>query len=136
MRWADIPWRPADRLLRQFAGLWLLFCATLAVLQYGRDRPLAAALLAGAGVGVGTLGLVRPQLVRPLFVTWMVLVFPIGWLVLNACLALVFFGLFTPLGVVFRLLGRDTLGLRRRPEKQSYLEAKPGFPVARYYRTF
>ena len=39
----------------------------------------------------------------------MVLAFPIGWTVSQVMLALMFFGLFTPIGLVFRLIGRDPL---------------------------
>jgi hypothetical protein len=136
MQWADIPWRPTDRVLRQFAALCLLFFGAIAVLQWRHDCPLAAALLAGLALVVAALGLIRPQGLRLVFVSWLVLVFPLGWLVLNVCLALVFYGLFAPLGLVFRFVGRDAMGLRRRSEQESYLQDKPEPTPARYYRTF
>ena len=53
---------------------------------------------------------------RLIYVGWMVLAFPIGWTVSQVMLALMFFGLFTPIGLVFRLIGRDPLQ-RTRPAR-------------------
>jgi hypothetical protein len=90
-------------------------------------------------VTVGPIGLTRPEWVRPIFVAWMALAFPIGWTVSRAVLALVYYGLFTPLGLVFRLLGRDPLRRTRTPASglSSYWSRKPGVsdPV-RYLQQF
>jgi hypothetical protein len=48
-----------------------------------------------------------------------------------------FFGLFTPIGLTFRLLGRDTLRRARRPELESYWEPKPASTdLRRYFKQF
>jgi hypothetical protein len=39
----------------------------------------------------------------------MVLAFPIGWVVSEAMLLLMYYGILTPVAVVFRLRGRDLL---------------------------
>ena len=43
----------------------------------------------------------------------MVVAFPIGWVISLLVLLLMFYGLLTPVAVVFRLMGRDLL--KRRP---------------------
>jgi hypothetical protein len=136
MRWSDIPFSPNDRLLRQFAGLWLAFFGGFAAWQgLMRGHPLAAAALGTAAVVVGVLGLVRPQAIRPIFVGWMVLAFPIGWTVSLVLLGLVFYGLFLPLGLAFRLMGRDALSLRPSPALATYWTAKKQpVDVRRYFR--
>ena len=78
----------------------------------------------------------RPESLRFVFVGWIIAVFPIGWLVLHACLAVVYFGMLTPVGLIFRLMGRDVLQLGRRPEADSYWQTKPTPPVGNYYKTF
>ena len=45
-------------------------------------------------------------------VTW-VLAFPIGWLISHVILAVLFYGILTPVGFMFRLIGRDPLSRRR-----------------------
>jgi hypothetical protein len=138
MQWSDIPFSPEPRTLRQFAGLWLAFFGGLAAWQgLMRGRPGLAAALAVLAVVVGGLGLARPALVRPIFVGWMVLAFPIGWTVSLLLLGLVYYGLFLPIGLAFRLAGRDALALRPRPGATTYWtpHAAPA-DVRRYFRQF
>jgi hypothetical protein len=125
-------------MLRQFAGLWLAFFGGLAAWQgLARGRVGVALALAALAVVVGGLGLIRPALVRPIFVGWMVLAFPIGWAVSLILLGLVYYGLFLPIGLAFRLAGRDALRLRPRPDATTFWipRAAPA-DVRRYFRQF
>jgi hypothetical protein len=125
-------------MLRQFAGLWLVFFAALAAWQWwGHEHRGWTTALAALALAVGPLGVLRPRFVRPVFVTWMVLVFPVGWVVSHLVLAVLFYGLFTPVGLFFRLVGRDALTLRRRSDRGSYWESKPQVTDAsRYFQQF
>src|SRR5689334_10617715 len=136
MTWFDIPWNPPARTLRQFAGLLCGFCAVVAVLQWRAEQSAPAIIVASLGVMFGVAGIFVPRILRFVFVGWLVIVAPIGWLVLHACLALVYFGVLTPLGLYFRLRGRDTLHLHHHPERNSYWETKVQARPNRYYRTF
>ncbi len=138
MTWSDISFAPPARTLRQFAGLWLLFFAGLAAARGLRDGGTAAVLgLVALALTVGLLGLWRPALVRPVYVAATVLTFPLGWLTSQLLLAALYYGVFTPLGLALRLLGRDALGLRPCPQQASYWEEKPAPPdVGRYFRQF
>ena len=138
MQWSDIPRDPPPSRLRQFAALWIVFFGGLAVWQglwHGRAAVgIGCAVLA---VTIGPLGLVRPTALRPIFVGWMVLAFPIGWVISHVILALVFYGLFTPLALVFRLIGRDALALRRSAAARSYWQPRPQVAdPRRYFKQF
>lgn len=138
MRWADIPRNPDNRTLRQFGGLCLLVFGGLAVWNAAvRDRPIVAAVLGVLAVGIGVPGLVAPRVIKPVFVGWMVLAFPIGWVVSHVILAVMFYGLFTPIGLVMRLAGRDPLSLRANSDAETYWtpRAAPG-DVRRYFRQY
>ncbi len=113
MHWSDIPRNPSRRMLRQFGGLTAAICLIAAATSPGRGWPW---LMAGLAIGVVTL--LRPQALRPVFVGWMVAAFPIGWVVGRLVLVLMFFGLFTGVGALFRMMGRDPL--RRRRQSGSY----------------
>lgn len=138
MRWSDIPRNPTTKMLREFAGLWLIFFGGLAAWQGFREQHTTAALvLAIVAVGVGVPGLIAPRLLRPIFVAWMMLAFPIGWVVSHVLLGLVFFGLFLPVGLIMRLAGRDALMLRRRSDASTYWLPKPApAHVRQYFRQF
>lgn len=121
MRWSDVPRNPTDKVLRQFAGLSLVIFGALSAWNgLVKDRPTAGWIFLAMALAIGPIGLIRPRLVRPIFVGWMILAFPIGWLVSNVALALIYFGLFTPLALLFRLTGRDPLRRRTRPRSDTY----------------
>jgi hypothetical protein len=96
-----------------------------------------AAALAVLALSVGPLGLIWPRAVRPVHVAALIATFPIGWLVSHLILAGLFYGLFTPLGLIFRLQGRDALGQGHRPDRGTYWAEKP-MPanLGRYFRQF
>ena len=110
MQWSDIQFRPPEKSLRQFAWLWLACFGGLAAWEgIVRAHTNLAVMLAVLALSVGPVGIIRPRTLRPIYVGWMVLAFPIGWTVSQVILALMFYGLFTPIGLIFRVIGRDPL---------------------------
>jgi hypothetical protein len=138
MRWEDLPLSPDSKMLRQFAGIWIAFFGGIAAYQYfAKGRPTLGLILALLAVTIGPLGLIQPKAIKPIFVGWMVLAFPIGWTISTVMLAVLFYGVFTPLGLFFRLRGRDLLILKPRPDKASYWTPKPVVTdMKRYLREF
>jgi hypothetical protein len=126
MQWSDISFTPSTRTLRQFAGIWVLFFGGLACWHglVGAHTSIAL-VLAVLAVTVGPLGLIWPRAIRWIYVGWMVLAFPIGWVISRVILALLFYGLFTPLGQFFKLIGRDALARRYHPGVDTYWAPKP-----------
>ena len=130
----DAPVSTSNKTLRQFAGLCLLIFGGLAGWEYfGRHQQSLALLFAGLAIVLGCGGLVWPRGIRPVFVTAMALTMPIGWVVSRLLLGVLFYGLFTPVGFVFKLIGRDALTRRYTPERASYWEPKQGATDIRSY---
>jgi hypothetical protein len=118
------PGQPTPRMLRQFAGLWLVFFGALAAWQgLVRDNAAWAIVLGTLSVTLGPLGLVRPAAIRPIFAAWMAVALVIGGVISRLILAALFYLVFTPVALLFRLIGRDELRLRR-PETDSYWAPK------------
>ena len=138
MRWSDLPLKPTERTLRQFAALWILFFGGLAAWQgLLRDRPSLAIALVALGFSIGPLGLWQPSLLRPIYVGWLVAAFPIGWTVSHVSLAAVYYLILTPLGLVSRALGRDRLSLRPKAgETTNWSPLGEPPDVRRYFRQF
>jgi hypothetical protein len=125
MQWSDIQFHPPRATLRQFAWLWLVFFGALAIWQgIVRGNATGAVVFAVLALTVGPVGLARPEWLRPIYVGWMVVAFPIGWTISLLMLALLFYGLFTPLGLMLRLTGRDPLKRARHPEIETYWSPK------------
>jgi hypothetical protein len=124
MQWSDVVKRPSERMLRQFAGLWLVFFLGGAGLRWWRGRADGWAVgFAVLAVVIGVAGLIAPRLMRPIYTGWMIAAFPIGWTVSRVVLGGVFFLVLTPIGWAFRLAGRDLLQLKRHPGT-TYWQAK------------
>ena len=138
MQWSDIPFIPDRKMLRQFAGLWLVFFGGMALWQaLVRGQPNLGLSLGALALVVGLAGLTRPEWVRPIFVGWMVLAFPIGWTVSQVML----------LADVLRPVHADRPGLpphRPRPApahpppgRRTYWTPKPApADVRRYFHQF
>jgi hypothetical protein len=108
-----IDWHPGEKMLRQFgwislAGFGLL--ASVAWFRFG-CQPVAITLCALA-VLVPVIGMVKPRLLKFLYIGLSLITFPIGIVVSNLVLLLIFLLVFTPLALIFRLFGRDELRLR------------------------
>jgi hypothetical protein len=131
----DLDLDPPRKALRTFGVAAAAVAAAFATLGSPPDA-VRVSLLAVAGLCL-LLAVAAPPLLRPLYVVLMVLVFPIGLVVSYAVLGLIFFGLLTPLGLVFRLFGRDSLGRRWEPSAATYWVSRgPTTRPERYFRQF
>jgi hypothetical protein len=131
----SINWNPSLRELRQFAGLCLVCFGGMAAWMYARHGigPWPTTMAALAGV-LGLPGIVFPRLLRPIYVGWLVAVFPIGWTVSHVLLGLIFYGIVTPIGLLLRLSGRDPMNRKFDRQAKSYwIEHEPA-ETARYFR--
>ena len=112
---------PNARTLRQFGLIWIFFFAAIAEWEeFHYHRHVLAIVLGVLALTVGPLGVALPQVIRPLFIGWMALAFPIGWIVSRIILGGIFYGGFTPIAWGFRMIGRDALALKRRPAAETY----------------
>ena len=91
----------------------------LAAFSVWRQHPLRAQILAGLGAYLVLLGLVAPRFAQPFHRAWMKLAAFLGYVNSRLLLGLLYYGVFTPLGWLLRLSGRDPLN-RRRPAGDSY----------------
>ena len=135
MKLADLPLNPPPRMLRQFAGAWLVVFTAFA-LKSGVMQSTHAGLVLGGLALIGVAGLVAPRSVRALFVVASVVAFPIGWMVSQLVLALMFYGVLTPLALWFRLRGRDPLQLRKRERPTFWIDRGASPPPERYLKQF
>jgi hypothetical protein len=134
----EINWNPTARLLRQFS--WMLagvLALAAAWLAWHGDVSAAEACLGVLAVVVALVGWLAPLAMRPIYVGWMCAAWPIGWLVSHLLLAVVFFLVITPLGLILRVLGHDLLSRRWNNSAESYWEPHQSpRDSRRYFRQF
>jgi hypothetical protein len=126
-------------MLRQFAALCLAVFGTIAAWRASRGQVDAWTWVVGtAGTLVGVVGLLWPPAIRWLYTGWMVAAFPIGWTISRLMLLTLFYVIFLPVGLVFRLIGRDALALRPPAEGDGslWLPKQTGNQATDYFRQF
>ena len=142
-----IDWNPEPRTLRSFGRICLVAFPLLGVMAWFRvlafaalpesASPTVAIVLAALGVLCGLLSLAAPVALKPLFVGMSIVALPIGFVISNTLLILLYYLVVTPIALIFRLIGRDAL--HRRPDRDAATYWVPRTPPAslkRYFRQF
>lgn len=135
----EINWNPSNRELRQFAGIWFpAFWILIGGLCWYKSGSLpVAAVIWSAAFLVSLVGYLWLPFMRVIFVGMMCAAFPIGWTVSYLLLGIIFFLVFTPIGLMMRLFGRDPM-LRSldRSAKTYWVPHNPGGDAGRYFKQF
>ena len=84
----------------------------------------------------GVAGSIWPAAVRQIFLTWTVITFPIGWMISHLVLALIFFGVFFPIGIAMKCFGYDPLQLRGKNCDSYWVSLEAITDQERYFRQF
>jgi hypothetical protein len=147
MKTIEINLRPAERELRQFGWIALGAFLALALLCYWRGGLLGidfgaasssvSLVLAGLGSASGLLSLLAPRANRPLYVALVVVTYPIGFVLSYLIMAVLFYGIITPVALLCRSVGFDPLKRRFDREAESYwVEVERPASKQRYYKQF
>ena len=129
----DINRNPTVIQLRQFALSTLIILPLVTWIWSG--RPVSMVCAVTAGMGIGLIGWLRPSLVRPVFVGLSIVTWPIGLIVSEIVLLILFYGVFAPAGLISRMLRRDPLDLKPESTLHSaWKDRPPETDPSRYYR--
>lgn len=130
---------PPERVLRLFGGVWLplfLAIAGAVVLRRTGETTVPGVLWGVAGVSI-LVALARPAWLRWLYVGLMLVTWPLGWVLSHVVLAVLYYGVITPVGLVLRALGKDPLRKRGSSEVPSYWRPRrPPADMERYFRQY
>ena len=135
----EVNWNPGRKDLRIFGTAALIATVILACLLHLRkDLPLQWALCIiafGAVVFVGSLVLPKPT--KVIYVIMVSLALPIGLVISTVLMTAFYYLLLTPLGLFFRLVGRDELELKFDRGRESYwVKRRPPKSLKRYFNQF
>ena len=139
MSLVSVNWNPGRKDLNRFrltavcAGV--LIAALLYTLKHVDPRWCLA--IAAAGAGIGLTGFVSLKLTRTVYVVMIAVTLPIGFIVSLILMGVFYFGLITPLGLVFRLIGRDVLARRFDRNARTYwISHQQTTRAERYFQQF
>lgn len=133
MKLIEINWQPTDRQLRQFGIICLVALPTVAWLWGGGASIVIVFAL--IGLMLTLVGLAAPTILKPVFLALTIVATPIGMVIGELAMLFIYFGVFVPFGLFFRIIRRDSLQLRLERGKESYWEPKrQPTDIASYYR--
>ncbi len=143
--------QPDRRMLRQFAWASLFLLPAVGFFlawRHGLPTPWALAI-GGVGVLVAlaqigaffvseALGaLLEKAITKPVFQGLMIVAYPIGLVVSTVLIAAIFYVVITPIGLVFRVIGRDVMGKRLDKSKASYWHVRGApRPATSYFKLY
>ncbi len=126
---------PGPRQLRQFGLMCVVLLPVIAWFWGASSSTIQAAAVIGTGLGV--LGVFAPKLLKPIFIGLVFVTFPIGLIVGEVILLAIFAGLFLPMALLFRIIGRDVLKRRLAVEAKTFWVPRSGpTNVRRYFRQY
>ncbi len=135
MSLVEINWSPNQKQISQFGVLCLLILPLLGWLWRVSSTTIIA-LFAIASV-IAFLAYFRPLMVRPLYVGLILFTAPIGFVVSELAMVLIYFAIFLPISLSFRLVQRDALKLKIDRGATTYWQSKPQpKDISSYYRRY
>ena len=115
---------PSERQLRNFGFIALFGFSLIATVVMWTFTDWTVAwfiwLLFGFAGLCPILSLISPKLNKPIYVSLMVITMPIGFVISNVVMRLIYYGLFTPMALWFKLRGRDTMDRTLDPDAETY----------------
>ncbi len=129
---------PSRRELFIFGALFALFFGLIGGLIWWRfQAPTVAYVLWSVAAFITILFYAVRPIRKPIYLAWIHLAFPIGWVISHVAMALIYYLVFTPIGLIMRLFGRDPMERRFDRAAESYwIEHQPSGDPARYFRQF
>ena len=144
----EIDWNPSRKMLRTFGVIGLVVFLMLAAIVFfahkiifwsvalGAVTPLAS-VLAALGVVCGAAAMTVPKTLWPLYIFLTVVFYPVGAVVGYFMMGVIFYLVITPISIVFKLIGRDSMTRRFDPAAATYwIKRRPPASVKRYLRQF
>jgi len=129
---------PSRRELAVFGLIWLVFFGFVGsiVLSKTDSMPVASAIWAVAVV-VPVIGRIVPAAMRVVFLGMSYAAFPIGFVLSHVILAIVYYLIMTPTGLLMRLFGYDPMTRRFDPDAKTYWQCREQPDrIERYFRQF
>ncbi|MAG57511.1 MAG: hypothetical protein CMJ83_14560 [Planctomycetes bacterium] len=89
-------------------------------LDFGAAAPVVSWVLWGFAALSGIFSFVKPELNQPIYAGLTLITYPIGLVVSSILMVVLFFGVVTPVALIFKLLGKDPMNRRLDPDASTY----------------
>lgn len=110
--------------LRKFGLTIGIFLLIIAGFLFWKQRP-SFLYFAYTGGGFALLGLAVPMVLRPIYKVWMSFAVVMGFVMTRVILTILYFGMFTPIALIAKILGKDLLDERWDKKATTYWVKRP-----------
>ncbi len=135
----EIDWNPKNKQLQNFGKIALAATFIISFLLYLLKGVAIQWVLIICAFGFITfiISKISLKLTKMIYLGMILLTMPIGWVVSFILMAAFYYLLLTPLGLFFRLIGRDPLYRRFDPTAKSYwMSRRPPKGLEQYFHQF
>jgi hypothetical protein len=143
----EINLNPDDKTLRQFGWIALVGFGFIAAIAWfeklifafglGDARQVVAGVFVCLALYSVFFSLVWPKAILPIFVLLTIVTYPIGFVLSHVIMGSLFYLLVSPIGIIFRLTGRDPMERRWDPAAESYWsDSGAARPKESYFKQF
>ena len=107
------------RELRNFGILMFVALGAIGGFLFWRHKDIYIYFLAAAGAFL-VLGFAWPNALVVVYIPWMKFAAALGWINTRILLGIIFFGIFTPMALILRLIRKDLLSVNWNRKSDSY----------------
>ena len=143
----EINLRPDARTLRQFGVIAFFGFGFLGAIAWyelllfsfglGEARTTVASVFGGLAIVSAFFSAIFPKANLPIYIGLTILAYPIGFVLSHFIMGLLFFGMITPLGLIFRVIGKDPMNRRFEPAAETYWsDPRPRRGKESFFRQF
>jgi hypothetical protein len=139
MSLVEIDWNPKSKQLQSFGKIALVALAVISLLLYLlKGIAIQWVLIIFAfGFIIFIISMISLKLTRMIYLGMILVTLPIGWVVSFILLAAFYYLMLAPLGLIFRLMGRDPLCRNFDPKAKSYwLSRRKARSTEQYFHQF
>jgi len=125
--------QPSPTQLGVFAAAWFIVFLAAGIGQRVHGHTWVAEVLTAAAVALPLLAWLAPKAARAAFLGLSYATYPVGFVLSYVVLAIVYFLVFAPVGLLMRALGRDPLTRKLHRGATSYWQKRPAPPPPESY---
>jgi hypothetical protein len=135
----EIDWNPKSKQLQNFGKIALAATFIISFLLYLLKGVAIqwVLIICAFGIIIFIISKISLKLTKLIYLGMILLTMPIGWVVSFILMAAFYFLLLAPLGLFFRLIGRDPLYRKFDPTAKSYwMSRRPPKGLEQYFHQF
>lgn len=114
--------KPKKKILTDFGDIALAMLTVLGLLfmWLGKIQTRGLVIFCIVGLVLYVASRISTALIKPVYLTLIVVTFPIGWVISHLMMAIFYYGVITPVALFFKLKKRDVLYRTYDPKAETY----------------